>query len=98
MKRLKELRELYADKKAELKVLHTTLETENRAMTEQEIALVEAIEVALAAFKKEIGALETMDEENKEEAVRSASIGSVSTSKNESKEIEKNFSMMDHDA
>ena len=65
MKRLKELRELHADKKAELKVLHTTLETENRAMTEQEIALVEAIEVALAAFKKEIGALETMDEENK---------------------------------
>ena len=94
MKRLKELRELCADKKAELKALHTTLETENRAMTEQEIALVEAIETALAAFKKEIGALETMDEENKEEAVRSASIGSVSTSSNESKEIEKNFSMI----
>lgn len=93
MKRLKELRELRASKQEELRILSATLEKENRGMTDDEMSNVEAIDLDIAKFDKEIASLEKLDAENRRQAAAMPVVHS--TTDGEEKEINRNFSMAD---
>lgn len=92
MKRLKELRENRAAETKVLQGISATLESENRAMTAEEIALVETTENTINGFDVEIRSLEKLDANNKRIAAIPVTLGMPD---NEDKEIRKNFSMAD---